>query len=234
MKIGMVGIEGLSSGRLDLADNRLDAIKKMFDSAKKVYIQVELISENEKLKEADGLMIMESARLDVIINDLEFVETRLERTEGELEKNLLTRFKDTLDKEAFLSGLTLSAEENRLISGYPLLTVKPIFLAGPADSQDKDKLLLSAYSYFGYVSFFTATEKEARAWSVKKGTSAWEAAGCIHTDIQKGFIRAEVVGFQDLINDGGLSQARNNNHLRLENKDYIVQDADYIFFRFNK
>jgi len=234
MKIGIIGIEGLSSGKANLIDGRLDTLQKMFSSAKKVYIQVELISENEKLKEADGLLGAQSAKLDFILNDLEFIENRLERSQDEAEKKLLSRFKDTLDKERFLSELTLTEEENRLISGYPLLTVKPIFLADALDLEEKDRLLMSAYNYFGYLSFFTATEKDVRAWSIKKGTPALEAAGCIHSDIQKGFIRAEVVSFQDLINDGGLSGARSHNHLRLENKDYVVQDGDYMLFRFNK
>ncbi|MBU0549334.1 MAG: DUF933 domain-containing protein [Candidatus Omnitrophica bacterium] len=64
--------------------------------------------------------------------------------------------------------------------------------------------------------------------------SCWQASGLIHSDIQKGFIRAEVISFSDLVNDGGINQARANNHFRLEGKDYIVQDADLIKFRFNK
>jgi len=209
-------------------------LQKMFNSAKKVYIQAELIIENEKLKEADGLLSAQDAKADFILSDLEFVENRLERAQDEAEKKLLSRFKEVLDKERFISELTLTEEESRLISGYPLLTVKPIFLATASDLEDRDKLFLSAYTYFGYLSFFTAAEKEAHAWPLKKGSSAWEAAGCIHSDIQKGFIRAEVVDFQDLSNDGSLSQARNHNHLRLENKEYIVQDGDYMLFRFNK
>lgn len=234
MKIGIVGIEGLSSGKANLMDARIDTLKKMFNSAKKVYIQPDLASEEEKLKEVDGILCPESSKLDLILKDLEFAEIRLERSGDDSEKKLLVRFKETLDKEAFLSGLTLSEEENKLISGYSLLTIKPIFLASPADLENKDKLLLSAYNYFGYISFFTASEKDAHAWSIKKGRNAWEAAGCVHSDIQKGFIRAEVVSFQQLVSDGSLSQVRNNNHLRLENKEYVVQDGDYMLFRFNK
>jgi hypothetical protein len=234
MIIGVLDINGLSAGKINLKDNRIDSIQKIFNSAKKVYIQPELVSDEEKLKEADGILCPESKKLDLIVNDLEFVETRLERSQDENEKKLLNRFKDALDKERFISELTLSDEENKIISGYSLLTIKPIFLASTQDLENTDKLLISAYNYFGYISFFTATEKECRAWSIKKGTYALEAAGCIHSDIQKGFIRAEVVSFQELINDGSISVARNSHHLRLENKDYIVQDGDYILFRFNK
>ncbi|MDD5155003.1 MAG: DUF933 domain-containing protein [Candidatus Omnitrophica bacterium] len=234
MKIGIAGIEGLSSGKANLMDRRVDALQKMFNSAKKVYIQAELTAESEKLKESDGLLGTQGSKLDFILNDIEFVENRLEKAQDEAERKLFVRFKEVLDKERFISELPLSEEEKKLVAGYPLLTIKPIFLAAAGDQEDKDKILLSAYAHFGYISFFTAGEKDAHAWSIKKGASAWEAAGCIHSDIQKGFIRAEVVSFQDLINDGSLSQARNNNHIRLENKEYIVQDGDYMVFRFNK
>ena len=130
--------------------------------------------------------------------------------------------------------MQLTPDELKLIAGYPLLTVKPVYMARADELIDKDKLLLSAYASFGYISFFTAGEKDSHAWSLKKGSNAWEAAGCIHSDIQKGFIRAEVVGFQDLVNDGGFSQARQANHIRLENKEYVVQDGEHIVFRFNK
>ena len=234
MKIGIVAIDGISAGKANLMDSRLEMIKKIFNSAKKVYIQPDLIVESEKLKEADGIVCPESSKLDLVINDLEFAETRLERSEDGFEKKLLSRFKDFLDKETFLSSVALSEEESKLISGYPLLTIKPVYLAKPQELEDKDALLLSAYAAFGYISFFTGAEKDAHGWSIKKGANAWEAAGCIHSDIQKGFIRAEVVSFKDLVADGSLSQARNNNHMRLENKEYVVCDGDYMLFRFNK
>jgi hypothetical protein len=107
-----------------------------------------------------------------------------------------------------------------------------VYLAKPADLEDKDALLFAAYTHFGYGSFFTAGEKDAHAWSFKKGATAWEAAGAIHSDIQKGFIRAEVISYKDLIAAGSLSKAKA--HQRLEMKDYIVQDGDYMVIRTNK
>jgi hypothetical protein len=234
MKIGIVGIDSISAGKGNIADDRLDVLKDMFKSAKKVCIQVDLLTEKEKLCEADGIIAPENSKLDLIISDIEFVEARLERSADELEKNLFTRFKEVLDKEGFLSQVPLSEEENKLIAGYSLLTIKPVYLAKPEEIEDKNKLLFSAYYHFGYISFFTAGEKDAHAWSVKKGANAWEASGAIHSDIQKGFIRAEVIAYQDLINDKGLNGAKSNNHLRLENKEYLVQDGDYMVFRFNK
>jgi ribosome-binding ATPase YchF (GTP1/OBG family) len=234
VKIGIFGIDGLSQGKINVIDSRLEALQQMFNSPKKVYIQVDTVIDKEKLPESDGIVCPEGAKLDLILNDMEFVETRLARSSEESEKKLFARFKEQLDNEAFLSELALSDEEKKMISGYSLLSIKPVYLAKPEELENKDALFFAAYYHLGYQSFFTAGEKDAHAWSIKKGANAWEASGSIHSDIQKGFIRAEVVSYRDLINDGSLSKARAGNHVRLEMKEYIVQDGDYIVFRCNK
>ncbi len=96
-----------------------------------------------------------------------------------------------------------------------------------------DKLIAASYSLLGLMSFLTAGEKETRAWTIRKGTKAPQAAGKIHTDFERGFIRAEVVNYKDLLESGSLSAAREKGIVRLEGKDYVVQDGDVILFRFN-
>ncbi len=96
-----------------------------------------------------------------------------------------------------------------------------------------DSLIRESFNALGKIMFFTAGEKEARAWAVDKGTKAIDAAGEIHTDIKRGFISAEVISFEDLERCGSLSEAKKRGLLRLEGKDYIVQDGDVITFRFN-
>ena len=83
------------------------------------------------------------------------------------------------------------------------------------------------------MSFLTAGEKEVRAWTIKKGSKAPEAAGKIHSDFEKGFIKAEVVKFQDLMDCGSYLAAREKGKVRIEGKDYVVQDGDIMLFRFN-
>jgi hypothetical protein len=90
-----------------------------------------------------------------------------------------------------------------------------------------------SYDLLGQQSFFTVGEDEVRAWTVRRGATALEAAGTIHTDLAKGFIRAEVVTYEDLINLGGLAEARNKGKLRLEGKDYVVKDGEIVHIRFN-
>lgn len=96
-----------------------------------------------------------------------------------------------------------------------------------------DKLIQAAYELLGLGTYFTAGEKEVRAWTFRKGMKAPEAAGVIHTDFERGFIRAETVSYDDLMAAGSMQQARENGKYRSEGKDYVVQDGDIMLFRFN-
>ncbi|MGH9356413.1 MAG: redox-regulated ATPase YchF [Terriglobia bacterium] len=93
------------------------------------------------------------------------------------------------------------------------------------------RVIRSSYGLLGLISFFTVGEDECRAWTIRSGATAFEAAGEIHTDIQKGFIRAEVVSYDDLIALGGLAEARARGRFRLEGKEYIVKDGEIVHFR---
>ena len=95
------------------------------------------------------------------------------------------------------------------------------------------RIIKTGYSLLGYISFLTAGPTEVRAWTITKGTKAPQAAGKIHTDFEKGFIRAEVVSFDDLINNGGMTGAKEKGLVRLEGKDYVMNDGDVVVFRFN-
>ena len=96
-----------------------------------------------------------------------------------------------------------------------------------------DRVIRAGYKLLGLQTYFTAGPKEARAWTVRNGVSAPQAAGVIHTDFEKGFIKAEVIGYEDYVQYDGESGAKGAGRLRLEGKDYIVQDGDVVHFRFN-
>ena len=96
-----------------------------------------------------------------------------------------------------------------------------------------DRLIKCSYSLLGLISFLTYGKDECRAWTIRKGTKAPKAAGKIHTDIERGFIRAEVIAYDDMIKCGSVAAAREKGLLRSEGKDYVVQDGDMIYFRFN-
>ena len=96
-----------------------------------------------------------------------------------------------------------------------------------------DKLVKKCYSLLGLISFLTAGEKETRAWTIEAGTKAPQAAGKIHSDFERGFIRAEIVDYDTLIECGSFNAAKEKGKMRSEGKDYIFKDGDVVVFRFN-
>ena len=100
-------------------------------------------------------------------------------------------------------------------------------------SSGLDRMITKCYSLLGLISYLTAGEKEVRAWTIERGTKAPQAAGKIHTDFEKGFIRAEVVSYDDMVACGGFAQAKEKGLVRSEGKDYVVKDGDVVLFRFN-
>lgn len=101
------------------------------------------------------------------------------------------------------------------------------------DESGLDKLIQTSYKLLGLMSYLTAGVQEVRAWTIKRGTKAPAAAGKIHSDIERGFIRAEVVGYDDLVECGSEAAAKEKGKFRLEGKDYVMQDGDVVNFRFN-
>ena len=96
-----------------------------------------------------------------------------------------------------------------------------------------DNLVSACYDLLGLISFLTAGSDEVRAWTIKKGTKAPQAAGKIHTDFERGFIRAEVISFEELVECGSTAAAKEKGIMRSEGKDYVMQDGDVVLFRFN-
>jgi GTP-binding protein YchF len=133
--------------------------------------------------------------------------------------------------------------------GAPVVAICAALEAQIADMSDEDKkvfladagltepglsrLARAAYALLGLLTYFTAGEKEVRAWTVVQGATAPQAAGVIHTDFERGFIRAEVAAFEDFVAGGGEQGAKEAGKLRLEGKDYVVRDGDVMHFRFN-
>jgi len=233
MKIGIFSIPQLTLGKYNLRDARLDQVYKIIGSKKETYIQIELAGE-DALLDVDAIIALKDARTDLVLRDLEFIESRFSRATEEPEKALLNKLKDILEKEDFVFNATFSEEEKKMMSGYGLLTNRPVIVAEHQELNDQNSLISRVVLETGFISFFTTGERETRAWLIRKGTTAWEAAGSVHSDIQRGFIRAEIISFEDFIQSGGETQAKQAGKLRLEQKDYVMQDADLANFRFNK
>ena len=111
---------------------------------------------------------------------------------------------------------------------------RPIFIEelGPKES-GLNRIIKTGYDLLGLISYLTAGEKEVRAWTIEKGTKAPQAAGKIHSDFEKGFIRAEIVTYEDLVSCGSFNKAKEQGKVRSDGKEYVFRDGDVALFRFN-
>ena len=240
----------------------------------------------------DPVRDIQSMEGDLILNDMIAVERRLERLNEEKKKGggrdkavierdiaLFERFHECLGDEKPLRSLGLDDEEKRSISGFGLLSLKPVLvLLNLDETQDTPQteslgaetittairgkiemeiaqlpadvaemfmeeygitelalnhIIKVSYDLLDQQSFFTAGADECRAWTTSRHATAPEAAGVIHTDLQKGFIRAEVVAYDDLMELGSMAECKAKGKFRLEGKDYLVKDGDILNIRFN-
>lgn len=129
--------------------------------------------------------------------------------------------------------LTVSAKIEAELAELPEDEAKMYLAELQLDSSGLDRLIVKAYQALNLITYFTSGEMETRAWTIKVGTKAPQAAGVIHTDFEHGFIRAEIVSWSDLVESGGEAKAREKGLIRLEGKDYIMNDGDVAHFRFS-
>ena len=233
MKLALSGIHGIPLGKRNIKDPRLDEAHRLVEADKKTYAQVDLFGE-DKLLEADAILTTKEGVPDLILKDLEFVETRLGRTPPEAERLALLKLQSALESERCASAAGLGAEEWQAAGPHNFCTNRPVIVAEPGELPEPDALFVRAFQEAGHICFLTVGGKENRAWPIRQGATAWEAAGSIHSDIQKGFIRAEIIGWYDFIQAGGETQAKRAGKLRLETKNYVMCDYDLVNFRFNK
>ncbi|MGI6453816.1 MAG: redox-regulated ATPase YchF [Syntrophomonadaceae bacterium] len=238
--IQMINYELLLSD-LELVDKRLERIhagKKKNQDQKEIALLSKL---KEALEEEKPLQSVELDENEVLmLSSYQFLTTKpmlicLNLSEESLLNSNYSGRKEVIDfcQEYSLPVVELSADIEREIADLPEED-KPVFLeeAGIKEPGIK-KIVRSMYERLGLISFFTVGEDEVKAWTIKKGTTARKAAGKIHSDIERGFIRAELVEYEDLKRMGTMAALREQGLFRLEGKEYIVQDGDIIHFRFN-
>ena len=284
----IAGLEGRGSG--DISGPLLNQLSQM-DGFVHVVRCFDDPNVPHPLGEVDPRRDLEAMDAEFLLNDLITVERKLERLEEERKKGardkqviareqaLFEKLHAALEAEKPLRDVELTPEEEKMLSGFGLLSRKPVLVLfnlgedqeppqiayphrrsavaairgklemeiaqlAPEDAElfmaeyGIEELALSriirlSYELLGLISFFTVGEDEVRAWTVRRGAKAPEAAGVIHSDMEKGFIRAEVISYDDLMAVGSLAAARAQGKLRLEGKDYVVQDGDILHIRFN-
>ena len=228
---------------IETVNKRLDKAKKNLKADKKYQFEIDLL---EKIKQTleNGL----SARtLDfnedeqVIVKDMFLLTTKPilyianvseEQIENAENDPLVLKVKEYAKKEnAEVVPLCVKIEEE--LSTLDDTDKKEMLEALGLSESGLDKVIKKSYDLLGLMSFLTAGEPEVRAWTIKRGTKAPEAAGKIHSDIQRGFIKAEVVSYEDLMKEGSMVAAKEKGLVRAEGKEYIMQDGDVVLFKFN-
>jgi len=240
--IEIVNLELIFSD-IEAVDKRFEKAVKMLKGDKKYQIEIDglnkLRAQLEKGIKAD-LSILTDDEKD-LLKDLYLLTSKKVIYVGNVSESQLVN----IEKDVNINKLKeVVKDENTEV--IPLCVKFEEELAGFDDSEKKEmlqeyglkesglnKLIKASYNMLGLMSFLTAGEPEVRAWTIKKGTKAPQAAGKIHSDIEKGFIKAEVVSYEDLISSGSINSAKEKGLLRMEGKDYIMQDGDVVFFRFN-
>jgi hypothetical protein len=233
MKICLFAVPGIALGKHNIKDPRLDQADKLVEAQKKTYAQLDVVEEKEMLT-CDAILTTRAALSDLLMKDLEAVETRLSRGAVDPEKGVLQKLVDVLLSEKPVSAAGLTGDEIKAISVHNFYSNRPVVVAEEGELAAPEALMVRLVQQSSYISFLTVGGKENRAWLIRSGTTAWDAGGTIHTDIQKGFIRAEIIGFADFVEAGGETQAKRAGKQRLELKTYVMQDYDVVNFRFNK
>ena len=227
---------------LETVEKRLDRAKKLIKADKKYQEEIEVW---EKIKKA--LEEGKSARtLEYTEEELEIIKDAFLLTMKPIlyvanvsEEHLANENDETVNKVREYA----KAEKSKVI---PLCVKIEEELAGLDGEDEKemlealglkesglDKVIKASYDLLGLMSFLTAGEPEVKAWTIKKGTKAPQAAGKIHSDIERGFIRAEIVSYDDLMKEGSMLAAKEKGLVRSEGKEYVMQDGDVVLFKFN-
>ena len=228
---------------IETVNKRLDKARKNLKADKKYQEEIDLL---EKIKTSleNGI----SARaIDYTKEEQELVKDMFLLTtkpilyianvseeqieDPENDENVKKVKEDALKENAEVIPLCVKIEEE--LSGLDDNDKKEMLEALGLEESGLDKVIKKSYDLLGLMSFLTAGEPEVRAWTIKKGTKAPQAAGKIHSDIERGFIKAEVVSFEDLMKEGSMVAAREKGLVRQEGKEYIMQDGDIVLFKFN-
>lgn len=233
VKICICGIAGLPAGRHNLRDPRLDKAHELVEARKKVHAQVDVVGP-EGAMEADAILASPDALTDLVLQDLELVETRLGRDPSAEERAALLELQAHLEAGQPVSTAALGEAAQVAMAAHGFVTGRPVVMAAADQSADPDALLLRAFAAAGHICFLTVGGPENRAWPIRRGATAAEAAGAIHTALEKGFIRAEVIGFDDFLAFGGDTGAKRAGRQRLEMRHYLVQDYDVMNIRANR
>ena len=227
---------------IEIVDRRLDKAKKSAKGDKKFLTEIEILTSlKEHLEEGKTARSFDSEELEKL-GDIPLLSAKPVIYACNLsEEDFMNSIEncENYKKVCEIAGkenavvLPICAETEAEIAGMTVEEKKEFLAELGLENSGLDRIVKDGYALLGLISYLTAGKQEVRAWTIKKGTKAPQAAGKIHTDFEKGFIRAEVISFEDLINCGSMTAAKEKGLVRLEGRDYVMQDGDVVLFRFN-
>jgi ribosome-binding ATPase YchF (GTP1/OBG family) len=207
-------------------------VDKFSPSKRNPYI-VEFIDTD--LEKSDAVVINKDKLLDFVLIDLEKIEQRLSRTQDQKEKEILEEAQKYLESEKVLSRCDLETEKLDFLKNIQLVSLKPIVIKDDFQGEDQQvqTVIKEVMDAAGRILFFTASNKEVKAWDLKEGKTILEAAGRIHSDLMRGFIRAEVVNCKNLEDFYNMAEAKSKGLVQTVGKDYVIQAGDIIYVKFS-
>ncbi|OGS45152.1 MAG: hypothetical protein A2539_08855 [Elusimicrobia bacterium RIFOXYD2_FULL_34_15] len=228
MKIGFIGVE-IPEGKIKYNDEKFIALEKKCEPKKVTPYFVEFIL-NEFIQ-IDAIVVHKNNVLDLLIPDIEKLEVRLQNTNDATEKELIKKCMSYLEKETPLCDVEFNEQEQKLIQMLSPLSMKPVvILEDITETNDIiEKVLKKSQTIF----FYTAGKDEVHAWPVKAGSDIVTCAGRIHSDLARGFIKADIVSFENFIKCHNFNEAKTKGLAKLVDREYIIQEGDIIEIRFN-
>jgi ribosome-binding ATPase YchF (GTP1/OBG family) len=228
LKIGFTGID-LPEGKTKYRDETLIALEGK-DKAKKVApFFAEFIK--DEFVQSDAIVVPKSNILDILILDIEKIETRLSKLDDGDEKVLMTKCLEQLEQETALCDVDFNDEEIEIMVTTAPISFKPVVQI--EGSEDINTIIALALEKANYMFFYTSGPKESHAWLVEKGSEIIACAEKIHSDLARGFIKGDVASFDDYMNCHNFNDCKSKGLAKLVDRDYIVQPNEIIEIRFN-
>lgn len=228
MKIGFSGLD-LPEGKVKYTNESYAGLVEKCQPAKLSPFVAEFLK--DEFIQADAIVIAKEKLLDLLIQDMEKLELRLQNSDDSAERELAKKCMLCLEKEIPLCDAKFSDEENQRLRTLSPISMKPVIMPPPGTPANDIITMALEKSDMGF--FYTAGPEEVHVWSVKKHSDIVICAGRIHTDLAKGFIKADIVTYEDFIKCHNMNDAKAKGVVKLVERDYLIGDADIVEIRFN-
>ncbi|HDP69653.1 MAG TPA: DUF933 domain-containing protein [Actinobacteria bacterium] len=228
MKIGFTGID-LPEGKIKYKDENLIALEEKDKPKKLTSFFAEFI--RDEFIQSEAIIIPGSKILDLLIIDIEKIEGRLARLNDKKEEELLLKCMEKLEQEIPLCDVEFNDEEEKLLKTISPYSFKPVIKI--EGSEDANTIISLALEKANYMFFYTSGPTESHAWLIKKGSDIITCAAKIHTDLARGFIKGDVVSFEDYMKCHNFNECKSKGLAKLVDRDYIIQPKEVIEIRFN-